>query len=109
MTESVIAPPIFIVDGLDVLMFLSVQEAEQNLEPIDVNSGIFTPYDSHGRLLQLDATEWRVTISLTETEPLHVQQLENSLRAYLNALGESVGNDPSCQLPCLIEACRNLM
>ena len=104
-----VAPPIFIIGDTDVIMFASVRQAERDLEPIDVRSGGFVAYDSLGRLLRLEASRWRVTITLAESEPSHVSELENALRAYLKALNDPVGEDAKCELPFLVDACRKFM
>ena len=46
-------PPIIIVEeDCDVSVYTTVHDAEIAMEPIDVRNGIYTAYDSQGRLLR---------------------------------------------------------
>ena len=62
-------PPVFVIDGLDVGVFKSVEDAVLQLEPIDVNRGEYSAYDAEGRLLRLAVDGAKVTAHLAETEP----------------------------------------
>lgn len=44
-------PPIICVDGQDVIVFPSIQDAQLWLEPVDENQGVL--YDSQGHLLRV--------------------------------------------------------
>lgn len=48
-----ITPPIIVLEGYDVEVFPSVQEAELYMEPIDVRNGEFECYDAGGRKLSV--------------------------------------------------------
>lgn len=102
--------PIFVVEGLDnVNVFDTVEDAQRFLEPWWVKQKEGAVYDAEGRLLRLDTDKIRVTISIEEEEPMHANELENILRSYLKAGGEPIGNDVSCNLPCLVEFCRKFI
>lgn len=105
---SLIAAPIFIVEDEDILTFASVRDAQMDLEPIDVKLGGFVAYDSEGRLLQIETDGRSVTISSVEDEPSHQNELEHALRRFLTASNAPQGEDPLCDLPCLVNACRKL-
>jgi len=101
-----IKPPIIVVDDTDIMMFESIKEAEQGIEPVDAKAGDFVAYDAEGRVLRFDATHWRVTIKAPEDVPSGRSDLEIALRAYLKALAEPLSEDEKCDLPCLVNACR---
>ena len=109
LSNNNIVPPIFIVDDEDVIVLASVAKAENWIEPVDVKLGGFVAFDAEGRLLRFNATHWRVTVTAAELEVTHASQLEAALRAYLVASHEEIGADSTCDLPCLVEACRKFM
>lgn len=93
-----LVPPIIVIDGGDVGIFKTKEEAEMFLEPIDVENGEFIAYDSEGRLLDLyTVTEYQpcclllfikipikhVKIQCKETEPKHKEDLYNALISFL--------------------------
>ena len=99
-------PPIFIIDGEDVSIYKSVQDAAFHLEPIDVRNGEYVAYDSKGNLLRLETTQddnSPIVISFAEEGLAHVKALEVTLRGYLKAMGEQVNIDPPYDLSCLVE------
>ena len=100
--------PIFVIEGGDVSVYLSVNEAEIDIEPIDAKSGGLMAYDAEGRLLRFETNHWRVSIGLAEDEPGHAAELEAALREFLIAVEDSIGSDPACDLPCLVEECSRL-
>lgn len=51
-----IKPPIVVIDGDDIMVHSSVEDAEIDLEPGDVKSGGIEVYDSAGQLLDLSVT-----------------------------------------------------
>ena len=97
-------PPVFVIDGLDVGVFKSVEDAVLQLEPIDVNRGEYSAYDAEGRLLRLAVDGAKITAHLAETEPSHVDELSAALRGFLKAMGIMTVDDPECDLRCLVEA-----
>lgn len=103
------APPIFVVEGLDVTVHKCLEDAQNWLEPWWVRQKEGFVYDAEGRLLKLEARNKRVTISLGEEEPTHASELETILHNYLRAIGEPIGSDPSCNLKCLVEFCRKFI
>jgi hypothetical protein len=102
-----IIPPIFIVEDEDVIILASIAKAQSWIEPIDVQLGGFEMYDSVGRLLKIETFRWRGNkITSLEEQPTHQKELEHALRRYLKASNVPQAHDPSCDLPCLVEACR---
>lgn len=99
-------PPIFVIDGQDVIVFESVKEAKLSLEPIDVTNSVYVAYDAQGRLLRLETDDRRVNMFLAQDEPTHADELEAALREFLQAMNEPIANDTTCGLPSLVEACR---
>lgn len=101
--------PIFIIDGLDVGIFASLADVLLHLEPIDVKNGGFVAYDAEGRLIRLTMDGSHISASLAEDQPNHAAELETSLREYLQAVNEPIANDPTCDLNCLVNACRKFI
>src|SRR6267142_492460 len=102
-------PPIFIVDGLDVGVFASVDDAVLQLEAVDVNNGEYSSYDAEGRSLRLTTDGERVIAQLAETEPSHADELSTVLRDFLKAVGVDGVDDCSCDLQCLVEISRKFI
>lgn len=105
---SNLTPPVFVIEGEDVSVYASVKEAEIDIEPIDAKSGGLVAYDAQGRLLRFETNHWRVSIALAEDEPRHADELECTLREFLRAVNDPSGTDPTCDLPCLVEASSRL-
>jgi hypothetical protein len=98
--------PIFIVDDLDVVVYESLDEAEADIEPHDVQPGGFRTYDSEGRLIKLEVKGSRVVASLAEDQPTHAEELEFALRNFFDAKNDPIAKNPTCDLKCLVNACR---
>ena len=99
-----LTPPIVIIDGRDLDVLATVAEAQQDLEPIDIQRSQYVAYDAQGRLLRLETDGKHVKISLAEAEPTHAKELEVALREFLKAAHEPVAEDDTCNIACLIEA-----
>ncbi len=99
-------PPIFVIDGDDVIVYESI---EVDLEPLDVMGGGLVAYDAEGRLLRLETNRGEVTVSLAEEKPTHAVELEFTLRRFLKATGEPLADDPECDLKCLVNTCRKFI
>jgi len=95
-------PPIFVIDGLDVGIFASIEDAVLQLEASDIKRGEYATYDAHGRLLELTVDGERILAHLSEHEPDHAEELSEALREFLKAMGVSSAADPNCDLPCLV-------
>jgi hypothetical protein len=102
-------PPVFVIDGLDVGVFKSIEDAVLQLEPVDVNRGEYSAYDGEGRSLRLAVDGSKVTAHLAEAKASHADELSVALREFLKAMGEKTADDPGCDLPCLVEASRTFM
>lgn len=98
-------PPVLIFEGLDLAFCGSVAGAQLWLEAIDVRDGVYTGYDSEGRLLRLDTKGEEVLICAAESEPHHVDDLKQSMSAFLRAVGDSAGSEADLSLRQLLEAC----
>lgn len=97
-------PPIFAIEGNDVAIYESVQDLQSHLEPDFIAENV--AYDAQGRLLRLEADRERVSVFLAEHEPTHAAELEAALREFLKWMKEPMADDPACDLPCLVQACR---
>lgn len=82
-----IALPIFIAEGWDLKLYESLRDAVLDLEPVDVEDGIYTGYDSQGRLLKIETRDSAVVLSAAEPSPTHQKQLEELLRGSLRLTG----------------------
>jgi len=96
---------IFIIEGNDIASYASIEDAQLDLEVIDVEDDIYVGYDHEGRLLKLgvDGKKKRLVITLAENKPSHAKELEALIRTYLEQVGEPVPNDPAYDLPYLIK------
>lgn len=93
---------IFVIDGLDVSAYASLEDLEFDIEPIDAKDHDFLIFDAQGRLVELSVDPGYVKASLVETVPTHRAELERSLRKFLEAINEPLATDPACDLPCLV-------
>ena len=98
------ALPIFIAEGWDLKLYDSIRDAELDLEPIDVESGIYAGYDAEGRLLKIETRDSAVVLSAAEASPAHQGQLEELLRGALRMTGHLPEGADS--LESLVEAAR---
>jgi hypothetical protein len=98
--------PFFVVDGLDVTVYASLEDVEQTLEPEDVVAGGLAVYDAEGRMLELKKSAWRVRAFLGGPEATQRDRLEESLRAFLGARNEPVASDPRSILSDLVAVSR---
>lgn len=99
--DIVIKPPIILVEGLDVIVYTSIEQLEQDVEFIDVINNTYTVYDSEGRLLYLNieiksyenlvdllkrvifGPNYKVILKPAEFEPQHKHELRKVLTEYL--------------------------
>ncbi|HEV8044371.1 MAG TPA: hypothetical protein VGP38_04265, partial [Rubrobacter sp.] len=95
---NAVAAPVVIVEGWDVSLFESVAEAESYLEPVDVSDGVYFGFGAEGRLSRIETDGVRVRIRTAEKEPIHVEELEDLLRGFLERVEKLVGSD--CDLRC---------
>ncbi|NJN13092.1 MAG: hypothetical protein HC815_36295 [Richelia sp. RM1_1_1] len=77
--------PIIVYDDGDVLIFESVDLAENYLEPFDIH--LYKAYDSEGHLLHLTPDGNIVSIELAETEPNHTNNLRQVIFEFLLKVG----------------------
>lgn len=109
-------PPIFLIDGLDVTAFDTIENAVQFFEPVDVKMGEIDAYDSEGRLLHfgveysrgsgfwgtlLSSPDYTVLIDV-EAEPRHASQLREKLVAFLRHFGADESSLSHASLPELV-------
>ena len=98
--------PLFLFDGLDLIVVSSEEKLQTNPESVDVRSEIFETYDSEGRRVHLTSTRWKTSASVDPSEPIASGEFEARLRAFLKAVGDPAADDPECQLRCIMEACQ---
>jgi hypothetical protein len=96
-------PPIFAVDGLDVAVYATTQDAFLHLEPSDVEDGSERIYDAEGRLVLIETDGTKITGGSCADEPSHADELTLALRGFLAMMNEPQADDPTCDLPCLVE------
>lgn len=98
------APPIFLLEDLDIAVYRSVEEAEAHLEPVDAAAGTNEGFDSLGRRLTIQVVDNRTRITLSEEKPSSAEEFERRLRQFLAGYAEEQeAADPACDLPCLVE------
>lgn len=106
--------PLFVIEGLDVVLYNSIEALEIHLEGIDVAEGRYKSFDAEGRSLNLEAigakrgrfmvTVGRVHLASAEDRPSHQQELAAYLRDHLNAVGQAV--DEELGLNQLVQMCK---
>jgi hypothetical protein len=104
---SEVVPPVLIFEGLDLAFYGAVAKAQVELEAIDVRDGIYTGYDSEGRLLTLETQGEDVIISAAESESRHFEELKEKMLTYLWAIGDPAGTNPNLDFPELLAACNH--
>ena len=80
-------PPIIIIEPGTVIVYNSINDAQNHLEAIDVENDIYTGYDAEGRLLDIKTVDNRVFFFEGENKPTHRAELEAILRENLNDVG----------------------
>jgi hypothetical protein len=101
-----IKKPVIVAEGLDILFYDDIEDAEKHLEPIDVDNGIYVAYDADGRLLKIQNDDNKISISIFEQNPTHRKSLEDLLRKFLDFCHDPAARDNLCTLSGLIEASR---
>lgn len=94
--------PIFVIEGEDIAIFPSLRDLQIQLEPIDIKNNVYISYDAKGRLLKIETDGKHITVLTTEKKPMHVSDLEISLRKYLIAMKEPMAKEIACDLPCMV-------
>ena len=116
---KMITPPIVLNEHGDLSFFESTEDAVRHVEPIDVQNGEYTTYDSEGRLLQwavrqehrpafLGLFQWthtRCVLTAAEEIPQHPQDLRDLLMAWLQKQALPIPQPPPT-LPALIAYAR---
>ncbi|ABE43580.1 hypothetical protein [Polaromonas sp. JS666] len=104
--------PIFVFDGNDLSLFDSFNSLTTALEGVDVEEGVYTAYDSSGRVVFLQATgvaRGRFTVEIGRvivgpvSEAPDVADFGRRLRSYLQACGED--SRAGMTLEELVHAC----
>lgn len=106
LTMGPMKPPIIIVEDGDLQLYPSARDAALDLEAMDVRDGIYTAYDSEGRLLKLgikaDKSE-SVTIEPGgEPDPTRAAELREALGRFLANVMKKASLEKA-ELPELIE------
>lgn len=70
--------PIFIVDGNDIHMYFSIQQAISDVESVDVNDYIFEIYDGHGNVLNLVSKPKKINLMFGQEILEEVLDIEES-------------------------------
>jgi hypothetical protein len=86
------------------LFYSSVEAAEQDLEAIDVEDGIYSAaYGPDGALYQIEVKNDRVVIRLDNSEAPRPEALKTLLLSFLSAIGTPARQDDS--LSALLDRC----
>jgi hypothetical protein len=101
-----ITTPIYLIEGRDVAIFETVEDAQAELEPVLVRRQSDVGFDATGRPLVIESDARTVLISLNESAKADPQALAERLRRYLVAIGEKRAGEEECDLPCLVELSR---
>ena len=103
--------PIFIINkpGIDIGVFSSIEDAQQQLEPIDVQNDEYVCYDADGVHLGMHLEGNRVIITPAEDNPKHAKELEAAIRAYLNAICDPIASEPTIDLANLVAHCNRFV
>lgn len=102
-------PPIFVVENGDLNVYALIENAQNDLEAIDVNDGIYAAYDAKGRLLRLETQDNHVIISLAEYKPTHADELEQIVREFLRKIDDPIGDNPTYKFTSLVKYCRKFI
>lgn len=89
----------------DISVYASIEDAQLQLEPVDVLNDEYIGYDAEGKLLRIEVENNRVVISLAEENPSHAQELEDAIRTHLKEIDEPIMIDQTCDLSCLVKIC----
>jgi hypothetical protein len=98
-----IEPPIILDERGDTGIFDSVESAELEMEPIDVEDNRYVAFDSVGRLLRILPTTPRVTLEAAEEVSNHTEQVRMLLIKFLRDCGSTDPNLPSLKLEELVQ------
>ena len=105
-------PPIVTDENGDIMVYLTVEAAEQYVEAIDVCDGAYDFFDSTGTQLAATTDGNRVRISIDAGAKPVPEELTAILRRYVLRVGpERIGiDDPtSTGLPALIDALKHFL
>lgn len=103
-SESTLQPPIVVIEGKDVRVFRTVDEAARAVEGPDVLEGIYEAYDATGVRIELasdgDPVDYSAAVSLSVPAVPEVEaaRLCRLLLQYLEARGSTVAADASVAL-----------
>jgi len=113
MANDVVSYPLIIAEGLDVGLYASIEEAELDLEGVDVEDGNYVGFDAVGRALNFCASGVRrgsilvdvgaAHVTVAESVPGHARELVFLLREYLQEIGQGID---SSNLEVLVAACK---
>ncbi|MBP9663041.1 MAG: hypothetical protein KBD94_00360 [Pyrinomonadaceae bacterium] len=89
-------PIIIITDGVDVEFFYSLTDAQSDMEPIDVQEGLFTAFDAEGQ--KLNPVPKSHKSLFTTYESIEIQETGEDrpcqLTEYLFGFYEDIGLNP---------------
>jgi hypothetical protein len=99
--------PIIAVEGSDLQVFRSIEEAESYLEPVDVIAGEWTIFDATGQVLVASVVPSPGMLGvdrvrLQEGSTRDQLALEKALRGFVRAIGRETV-DPLIPLDALVE------
>jgi hypothetical protein len=99
--------PIFLFDGLDLMVSSSNQSLQGDIEPTDVRAGMTNVFDSDGRRVMLE-TKWsRIYAQVDLQETPASEEFREKLRDFLRAVNDPIIENPECDLASLMAAAVN--
>lgn len=94
--------PLYLIEGDDIMIFSSIGDMQMQLEPSLLKFDEMA-YDAKGRRLKIEADKKGISVLPLEKDPMYVAKLEAALRKYLIAMKETLAEDKSCDLKCLVQ------
>lgn len=79
--------PVIVDDGGDITVFVSAGAACREMEPVDVEVGVYEVFDSRGLALVAEVHHGRVRLTLQQGGEARVQDVLERLRRFIDAVG----------------------
>lgn len=96
-------PPIVVCNRGDLVVFLSVRRAEQNLEAIDVENDEYVIYDSAGTLIAPHLVDGMLHLRPAEGAPQHAGELRRTIARFIQRAGDGGPEVESLHLSELVQ------
>ena len=94
--------PIIVEEPGTLLLYASLEQAENHLEAFDVENGLYKGWDADGRILDFQVKNNEVIISIYKNLPPNPERLEGVLRSHLADVEIKAETIPAGDLSSLI-------